>query len=298
MRIKHTDEVSEVLQRRAAERADDPSRLWGLSWGMPTLDQVTGGLGEKKLVVLISRPATGKSALAAKWALHLARGGAEVRIATYEMSANAYQHRMACFMSGVAVWRIDRGQATKHELAAYFTALAELARLPITYQESSNSFEELRDFFSADGGGAVGILDHIGLVPGFYGAGGYSNASSVSIQVSRLAHTVSSLIVLGHQNRASLSGEDKRPTPESVAGSDQITRDADLILGLYRADQFVRMPDEEAEEVKPGELLILKNRDGAARTIHLLFSPPHTDWREVDELNMRRKRKGGEAHAP
>ena len=285
-----TDTVAEALIQRAQERAANPGRIWGLSWGddLPTLDQITGGISYKQLIVLISRPNAGKSALAAKVALNVARQGKRVRVATYEMSANAYQHRMACFMSNVPMWRIDKGAASTDDLARYASAQGELAELDIEYQESGDTFEEMRDFFARNGGCDFGILDHIGLVPGFYGSGGYSNAASVSIAVSKLAHSVCTLLVLGHQNRQSLQGEDKRPTPESVAGSDQITRDADLILGIYRADQFVREPAEvyDPNKMRPGELLVLKNRHGAAgMTIHLVYSPTRTDWKEDPELN-------------
>lgn len=293
-KIKHPDELAKQLIARAQERAENPGKIWGLSWGadMPKLDQITGGIGEKQLVVLISRPNTGKSALAAKWALNVARADRRVRIATYEMSAASYQHRISSFLSGVPIWRIDTGRATADELSRYASAQGVLAGLDIEYQESADTFEEMADFFSGFGGCDLGIIDHIGIVPGFYGQGGYSNAAQTSTRIARLAHNASSLIVLGHQNRASLQSEDKRPTPESVAGSDQITRDADLILGLYRPDQFTRLAEEQANDPKPGELLVLKNRHGPAnRVIHLLYSPVHTDWKE-NPAYTEQERKG------
>lgn len=288
MEIKRTDGVADTLVQRAQERAANPGKLWGLSWGedLPKLNQVTGGIHQKKLIVLISRPNTGKSALAAKVALNVAKSGQVVRIASYEMSAESYQNRIACFMAGVPIYRVDNGTASAEELARYIKAQAEIATLDIEYQERADTFEEMENFFRRSGGCDLGVLDHIGIVPGFYGSSGYSNAASVSIRVSKLAHTTQTLLVLGHQNRESLKGEDKRPTPESVAGSDQITRDADLILGLYRPDQFVQMPEDQYMQPKPGELLVLKNRDGAAgRVIHMVYEPTRTDWKENPDLN-------------
>jgi hypothetical protein len=75
-----------------------------------------------------------------------------------------------------------------------------------------------------------------------------------------------------------------------VAGSDQITRDADLILGLYRPDMFVRLPDEQAFDLKPGELLALKNRAGPMGTVYMVFDPKRTDWKEDPNLNGESKR--------
>lgn len=295
METKRPDDVAHTLTKQAQERAKHPGKLWGLSWGedMPKLNQVTGGIKPRKLYVLISRPNTGKSALAAKWALNVAEAGKRVRIATYEMSAESYQNRIACFMANVPIYRIDQGTASGEELTRYVSAQARLAQMDIEYQESAETFEEMSAFFRADGGCDLGVLDHIGIVPGFYGAQGYSNAASVSIKVSRLAHTTNTLVVLGHQNRESLKGEDKRPTAESVAGSDQITRDADIIFGLYRPDQFTQMAEDQYLLPKPGELLVLKNRDGAAgRVIHMIYEPTRTDWKESPALNGTGKGKG------
>ena len=299
METKTPDTVADFLVKRAQERAKHPGKLWGLSWGedMPRLNQVTGGIQDKKLIVLISRPNTGKSALAAKWALNVAEAGKRVRIATYEMSAESYQNRIACFLSGVPIYRIERGTATPEELLRYTTAQANIAKLDIEYQESAETFEEMALFFKRDGGCDLGVIDHIGIIPGFYGQQGYGNAASVSIKVSKLAHTAHTLLVLGHQNRESLKGEDKRPTPESVAGSDQITRDADIIFGLYRPDQFTQMAEDQHLLPKPGELIVLKNRDGAQGVvIHMIYEPTRTDWKETPGMNgTESKKRGGKS---
>lgn len=296
MHVKKPADVSKRLIARAQERAANPQQVWGLSWGedMPRLNEITGGIQEKTLTVLISRPAAGKSSIAAKWGLNAARTfkregkGLRVRIATLEMSAEAYQNRMGSFLANVPLRAIRSGHVTRDQLLRYQQAQVELGTLPIDYLDGCDTIDDIERFVVQGHDAGLFILDHIGIAPGFVGGlNSYSSASGVSIRLSKLAHTQVASIILGHQNRQSLSSEDKRPTQESVAGSDQITRDADLIVGLFRPDMFVRGPDEEALDPKTGELLILKNRDGAMGTVHMIFDPRRTDWKEVPMESKR-----------
>lgn len=299
MQVKKPTDVSKRLIERAIERKKNPKAIWGLSWGedMPTLNTITGGIQDLSLNVLISRPAAGKSAIVSKWALSVARGfktdgsGRRVKLATLEMSADSYQNRMGSFLANVPLRAIATGHISDAQLLRYQQAQIELATLPIDYLDACDTFDDIERFVTQGHDAGLFVLDHIGLVPGFVGGRDtWSSAGSVSIRLAKLAHTSVASIILAHQNRQSLTGEDKRPTQESVAGSDQITRDADLILGLYRPDMFVRLPDEQALDLKPGELLALKNRAGPMGTVYLVFDPKRTDWKEDPELNGESKR--------
>jgi hypothetical protein len=43
--------------------------------------------------------------------------------------------------------------------------------------------------------------------------------------------------------------------------------------------------EEQALDPKPGELLILKNREGRLGTDYMIFNPLRTDWKEDPALN-------------
>jgi len=55
------------------ERLQSPTFCWGRSWGYPTLDKLTGGIHDGELATLIARSGVGKSAIAGKIALAVAR---------------------------------------------------------------------------------------------------------------------------------------------------------------------------------------------------------------------------------
>lgn len=295
--------MSDVIDARTATqgiittveaRAKDPRWVWGLSFGpdFVALDRMTHGIQEKKLLVLISRPSGGKSALVSKWARVVAqelrdkKAGGVVRIATFEMSAEAYQMRMCASMANVPLTRIETGYATPEQLGRFKAAAEELAKLPLEYLEQAGSFAQLEQFIRRDGVCRLWILDHIGLVPGVStGYNPYQALCQASIRLSALAHAHTTGIVLGHQNRKGTEGADKRPTGESVAGSDQITKDADLILGIYREDMWTKLPDEQMNQPKPGELLVIKNRNGHTGTVYTIYDPTRTEWKEAPGLN-------------
>lgn len=291
-RVISSDDNAKHLVKLAEERARDPKWVWGMSWGpdFPALDRMTHGIDAKKMVLLISRPAAGKSALAAKWALNVARSfkgtGKVVRVVTLEMSAASWQMRIGSFIAQVPIYRIESGYATAEQRARFVAAQAELAQLPIEYLESAESIEEIERFIGADRRCGFWVLDHIGIVPGISTAfSTYQAIQKVSQRVTKLCHLRVTGLILGHQNRQGTQGDDKRPTQDSVAGADQIARDADLILGLYRPDMFVRVADDEVKVVKAGELLVLKNRNGPMGTIHTLYHSSRTDWVEDQKAN-------------
>lgn len=293
-RVIRSDDTAKQAVYLAEERGRDPKWVWGMSWGpdWPALDRMTHGIHDKKMVLLISRPAAGKSALAAKWALNVARTlkaegkGRVVRVVTLEMSAMSWQMRMGAFLADVPIYRIESGYATAEQRARFVAAQAELATLPIEYLESAESIEEIERFVAADRTCGLWVLDHIGIVPGISTAfSTYQAIQKVSQRVTKLCHMRVTGLILGHQNRSGTQGDDKRPTQDSVAGADQIARDADLILGIYRPDMFVRVADDEVKVVKAGELLILKNRNGPMGTIHTLYHSSRTDWVEDQKAN-------------
>jgi replicative DNA helicase len=70
--------------------------------------------------------------------------------------------------------------------------------------------------------------------------------------------------------------QDKRPAMADLRGSGQLEADAANIMGIYRADLYERVSDEERNEPREAELLLLKQRNGPTGTIDMLWHP--TRW--------------------
>src|SRR5271165_4601102 len=108
-------EVSASAVQHAIERGNNPAEVWGYNWGIDGLNKATGGIVPGRMVVLISRPNVGKSALAGSLLTNVARQFFEgsddklVKMFTFEMSAEQIQHRLACQMARVPIRSIDTG---------------------------------------------------------------------------------------------------------------------------------------------------------------------------------------------
>lgn len=290
--VQRSQEATKQVVTLMEERARDPKWVWGMSWGpdFPALDHLTHGIHAKKMLFLMSRPRVGKSAFAGKIAVSVARSfkGTDkvVRIVTLEMDVESWLMRMGCFIADVSSARIESGYATPAQRARFIQAQAELAALPLEFLESPDSIEEIERFIGADGRCGFWVLDHIGILPGMDTAfSTYQQQQRGSIRMSNLCRRAATGLIIGHQNRMGAMGEDKRPTMENLAGADQMAKDADVLIGLYRPDLYVRQAADEEKPVKPAEIIVLKNRKGGSGTVNALYHTKRTDWKEDAEAN-------------
>jgi replicative DNA helicase len=288
--IKTASDAARVEIARARARAADPKYVDGIPFGLPSFDLATGGIHQGQLDVLIARPNVGKSGLVGQMSLNVAEymqvndeyEGMVIRLVLLEMTAESWQRRIACLKANVPIQKIRSGHVTPEQLRRFESAMNEIAELPIEYLEEAHSIDEIERFVRDGNNCAWWVLDHIGQTPGAEDSQTLFRAIN---QLARVAQRVSPGLVISHQNRQSEMQQDKRPTQSSVAGSDQITKRADRIFGLYREDIYVKVADEDRNKPKPAELIILKNRDGGLGTIHLVFDPSRVAFAENPKLN-------------
>lgn len=285
-RVRTAAETSEELREELRDALEHPREIFGygrygdgVRWRQ--LDRLTGGLQEKNLGVLVARPKVGKSMLAAAWVPYIAEQAlAEdkvVRVVTLEMRRKAYQRRMAAIMAGIKDPKnIRRGTLDTFEQRRYYRALDHLEAMPIEYLSneadlteaealvpgnSSITLDEVSRFIRAKDADPTfwWVLDHIGLLSDLrqYGdvtASIYGLANSLA----NLAHTTATGLVIGHLNRAAVG---QRVGIESIAGSDQLGKNADQIMLLQR-------PFMEAGELSPEEQAMLEQGEPAFLTFY------------------------------
>lgn len=293
-------DVAATSVARARARAQDPKDVWGIPTGFDYFDTKTHGIrnipGDSELATLIARPQVGKTALAAKFARNIAKHfqanepGKVVRLMLFEMSAEKFQDRIAAIEANVPLEAIETGRVSPAALDRFAQAHDVIAELPIEYLDQLSDMDQIARFIARDGTCGWWMLDHIGLVPGISGSS--NNVSAFNLVSNRLKQAtikVAPGLVIAHQNRQSLAQPDKRPTEQSVAGGDSLMRDSDRLYGLYRPDLFQRLPDELADDPKPGELICIKNRHGPLFTDFLVYNPTRTDWMEDPTKNAKKR---------
>jgi replicative DNA helicase len=287
-------EVADAAIKQSRLRAASPAEVWGISWGIDGLDKVTHGILPGRMNVLVSRPNVGKSAFAGSLLISVAQdflmndSDQRVKLFTFEMSAQSVQHRLACQIADVSMNKIDTGYASPDQLAAYERAQLLLADLPIEYFDRRMSMTEIASEVREPNTG-FWVLDHIRLVKDMMGAASpYQTLNEVIAKITMLTQQDGhSGLVITHQNRSKQNATDKRADLESIAGSDQAGQDADLLLALYRDDVGKYTTEAERDLPKPGELLVVKNRHGAANFgIEMIFLPKKAKWVEKSKFKQ------------
>jgi replicative DNA helicase len=207
-----------------------------------------------------------------------------VKVASLEMSPEAWQHRMICARANVNSERIKTGYANADQLKRYEQAANEVARLPIEYLSAASSLNELVKWIK-QGEPAYWVIDHLGIIPVQTSADTTLAATLIKASgyLRDLAHNYVPGLVLSQMNKGFEGRADKRPTQADVYGGMLVAANADLIMGLYREDMHVRMPDEAKGKPVNAEVLFLKNREGGQATVDFLFAPTLPMWIDKTE---------------
>lgn len=286
------EQVAQNLFEMAERAKRNPRKIYGVApYGFPSLDEVTGGIGEDHLIVLAARPNIGKSALAGQIARTVAEYflanniDAWVKIASYEMSAESYLNRVACGAANVSSLALKRGEVDDVGFERYKKVLTELSKLPIEYTTASSTFQEFTDFVVGGHPCGIWILDHVGLLSDITsaGQGQYTAQVAVANKMQSLCGNGYPGICVAHMNRSSDSNKDARPSLSNLAGADNFGRNANVVLSLYRPNVALNLPDDLKGGPEPAYVDVLKNKDGPLKEVKTLWVPSRTMFVEDTE---------------
>ena len=291
-------EVSEKLKKQFDVRRNNPSDIWGVNWPFKKLNMITGGIQKGELAVLIADSSVGKSSLAglmaqtaAEWILQKGlQDKREVRVITLEMVKEAFLSRCACADSGVPKSRVRNGYVNASQADAYIESLSKLGTMPIRYFDAAEipSVESLNQALASEIDGKrclFWILDHFHICPKPGGAGGDAPGhEALANQLTLLSRKVAPGLVLAQMTKEALKRDNKRPQMMDVRYSSLLCNNADIVLGLYREDKYVKWPEDRKYAPRPAELEIIKSRDGETGTLYLDFMPDRLLWVEKEKV--------------
>lgn len=264
-------EAFEQIENPVACRVRSP--WWSLSRHVP-------GFKPGQMIVVAGRPGMGKTAFTLNLALKACAEGANVLFITFEMTRVEMMNRAVSAISNVPMWKFDHADRdmTLDDHAAMVQARNILSafklrvydRTPPTPLAVKNACrarhrQERLDAIVVDylqrmntGGGKKATRDW--------------EVTAISNELKNMALELGvPVFVLSQMNRASEGRENKRPRMSDLRDSGSIEQDADVILGLYREDEY---SDDDCTIQGLSEVIVLKNRNGAAhKTAYLQFWP-------------------------
>lgn len=274
--------VSEILDQvfKDIEQISG-DRITGVRTHFDRLDDLTCGLQKSELIIIAGRPSMGKTTFALNLAGRVALGDYHrpdpadrrpVLIFSLEMSKPVIARNLLCGYAMVDAHKLRRGLLTHEETQGLITKAGDLYEAKLYVDDTPGlSLRDLRTrarrLKMDESDLALIIVDYLQLMeePG---------AENRQQEISKLCRGLKGLarelevpiVVLSQLSRAVESREDHVPRMSDLRESGSIEQDADLIIFLYREEQY-------HPGARPGEadLIISKQRNGPTGRITTTF---------------------------
>jgi len=220
-------DAASVVAKRLKERMADLRAVWGIPWGFPGLDKLTGGIHEGEVTILAARPRVGKTTIMAQVAdsvcTYLAgeEGAAKypkhvLKLVMCESSAEVFQQRLLCFRARVSIRKVREGRLTAVQFERYKQAAREFCTLPIRYLDDANSLDAIGAFLADRREPACWwALDYLQKIPSVSGRandGRVAATNLISTALTELGRRVAPGLVLSQLTRAVDQREEGAPS--------------------------------------------------------------------------------------
>lgn len=276
--------------RRIEKLSETKDEITGMETGLIDLDRYTSGFQNSDLIVIGARPSMGKTAMALNIAANVTTKGVvkgAVLIFSLEMSEDQLTARMLSSMANVDGKKVKTGNLEKEDWDNLARSTDNLSSANIFINDSSSvTSQELTAITKQldndeEGGVSMVIVDYLQLMKGSrHDMPREQIIAEISRSLKSLAKDLNiPVIALSQLNRSLESRPDKRPKLSDLRESGAIEQDADIILFIYRDEQY--HPETNAQGI--AEIIIAKHRNGATGMLRLAWIGKHTKF---DNLNQ------------
>lgn len=248
--------------------------LTGVPTGFTDLDALTSGLQPAELVIVAARPAMGKTSLALNIAQHVGtKTNMTIGLFSLEMSKEQLFLRMLTSEARINAHQFRTGFLGEQDYSRLSHSLEALSGAGVYIDDPSTiGVLEMRAKarrLKAEHNLHLLIVDYIQLVQG---RGRFENRTQELASISRSLKGLAKelnvpVIALSQLSRAPESRSEHRPQLSDLRESGALEQDADVVLFIYREDQYDPKPDNE----NTAELIIGKQRNGPTGVVRLAF---------------------------
>ncbi len=264
--------------------------ITGVPSGFRDLDELTSGFQRGDLVIVAARPSVGKTALVLNVAQHVGTKEYDGRkrtvgIFSLEMSKEQLFLRMLTSEANIDGHRLRTGFLLEKDWGRLSHALGTLSETKIYIDDTPGiGVLEMRAKarrLMAEHGLDLLVVDYVQLMQA---RGRFDNRTlelgAISRSLKGLAKELNiPILVISQLSRAPESRSDHRPLLSDLRESGALEQDADVVVLLFRADQY---PDAKPEEQGIAELNIAKQRNGPTGLIKLAFIREQTRFADLD----------------
>ena len=246
----------------------------GVSSGFVDLDKLTRGFQSSDLVLIAARPSMGKTALVLNIAQHLGvHTDMTVGVFSLEMSKEQLFMRMLTTEAGIDSHKFRGGFLGQRDYDALAGALTRLDGAKVFIDDSASiGVLEMRAKarrLKSEHGLHLLVIDYLQLMTG---RGRFDNRTQELASISRSLKGLAKeldvpVVALSQLSRAPESRSDRRPQLSDLRESGALEQDADLVLFIFREEQYDPSPENE----NLAEIIIGKQRNGPTGVVKLAF---------------------------
>jgi replicative DNA helicase len=237
-------------------------KLPGITTGLEALDDILGGWHDSDLTIIGARPAMGKTALAIGLAEAAAASGKVTGMVSAEQPYEQIGMRRLALAGNYSASHLRAGRVADEAWGMLNAGLKRNGDLPLRiYDRSAVTLDELVGVgrkWKHSHGLQILFIDYAQRIT-VPGADRITEVATVARGLKNLARDLQIPVIALAQVKAAVEQRtDRRPNAGDLANSDELTREADQVLMLYRDEVY--NPDSPDRGI--AEILIEKNRHG------------------------------------
>lgn len=219
------------------QRHDDPDRWRGLPFGHPDLDHITGGVRRKEFIIVAGAQKSGKTTSAVHWSLQFAnkvQPGESVLFVSLEMSHTGIGGRVFSNLASIDVVKFRDYKLEGDDWDVFEDSAKRLGEMPIYWNVGAYNLPGITSIVEDTEGIRVVVVDYFQLMMGDKKDGKrWEQLEALSRELKQLAVSKDmSVVVISQQTREALKSIAKQRDPNTMAGTQALARDADMMLIL------------------------------------------------------------------
>lgn len=259
----------------------------GVATGFTDLDEMTSGLQPSDLIIVAARPSMGKTSFTLNIAQHVGvKTGKSVGFFSLEMSKEQLFMRMLTSEARVDAHKFRSGFLSERDYSSLGHALGVLEQAKVFIDDTATiGVLEMRAKarrLSMEHGLDLLVIDYLQLMQG---RGRFENRQQELASISRSLKGLAKelrvpIVALSQLSRATESRADHRPQLSDLRESGALEQDADVVMFIYREDQYDKKEGSENEGI--AEIIIGKQRNGPTGSVRLAFQKQFTKFENLD----------------
>ena len=267
------------------EKSLNPT-LAGLPSGFYDLDLLTQGFQKSDLIIIAGRPSMGKTALALNLSLNVLRESKlPVLFFSLEMSKEQIMYRLLSIETNINQTRLKSGKLYKDDWLKLNKIIKVMSKIPFFIDDMPNLSiqgiqSKIKTILFEQGQIGLIIIDYLQLMQNTRSKmeNRVQEISIITRSLKNIARQFSiPIIALSQLSRNVENRIDKKPILSDLRESGSIEQDADLVLMLYKNQDFHKKQNQ-IQDYYLTELIIAKQRNGPLGNIKLKFDPNQTKF--------------------